>query len=347
MGLTNTQYDTIMRDYQRQQARDHDEHARRQAAVYEKIPEFAQIDAQIASASTACARQMLLDGDVASSASEKNATGKNSRVLCQLHQTIDQLSGRRASLLQEAGFPADYLEPVYRCPDCRDTGYIGNEKCHCFRQAIIDLLYMQSNLRETLKSENFSAFSLDYYPDLVPDALTGLTARQTAEHALKTSLNFVRNFDHAFENLFLYGDTGLGKTFLSHCIAKELIESTHSVIYFSAFRLFELFADSTFGRTDSASQQELEQHIFECDLLIIDDLGTELVNSFVSSQLFLVLNERILRRKSTLISTNLSLGTFADTYSERIFSRISSTYTMLRLIGDDIRIQKKLSAGRG
>lgn len=127
MGLTNTQYDTIMRDYQRQQARDHDEHARRQAAVYEKIPEFAQIDAQIASASTACARRMLLDGDVASSASEKNATGKNSRVLCQLRQTIDQLSGRRASLLQEAGFPADYLEPVYRCPDCRDTGYIGKK----------------------------------------------------------------------------------------------------------------------------------------------------------------------------------------------------------------------------
>ncbi|MDO5808606.1 MAG: ATP-binding protein [Lachnospiraceae bacterium] len=335
MGLTNTQYDTIMRDYQRQQARDHDEHARRQAAVYEKIPEFAQIDAQIASASTACARRMLLDGDAG-----------NQSVLHQLRQTIDQLSARRAALLQEAGFPADYLEPVYRCPDCRDTGYIGNEKCHCFRQAIIDLLYMQSNLRETLKSENFSAFSLDYYQDLVPDALTGLTARQTAEHALKTSLDFVRNFDHAFENLFFYGDTGLGKTFLSHCIAKELIESTHSVIYFSAFRLFELFADSTFGRTDSASQQELEQHIFECDLLIIDDLGTELVNSFVSSQLFLVLNERILRRKSTLISTNLSLGTFADTYSERIFSRISSTYTMLRLIGDDIRIQKKLSAGR-
>lgn len=338
MGLTNTQYDTIMRDYQRQQARDHDEHARRQAEVYEKIPEFAQIDAKIASASTACARRMLLDGSAGSAADS---------VLHQLRQTIDQLSARRTALLQAAGFPANYLEPVYRCPDCRDTGYIGNEKCHCFRQAIIDLLYMQSNLRETLKSENFSAFSLDYYPDLVPDALTGLTARQTAEHALKTSLDFVRNFDHAFENLFLYGDTGLGKTFLSHCIAKELIESTHSVIYFSAFRLFELFADSTFGRTDSASQQELEQHIFECDLLIIDDLGTELVNSFVSSQLFLVLNERILRRKSTLISTNLSLGTFADTYSERIFSRISSTYTMLRLIGDDIRIQKKLSAGRG
>lgn len=152
----------------------------------------------------------------------------------------------------------------------------------------------------------------------------------------------MKNFDHSFENLFLYGDTGLGKTFLSHCIARELIESTHSVIYFSAFRLFDLFADATFGRSREDLPSELEQHVFDCDFLIIDDLGTEMTNSFVSSQLFLILNERILRRKSTLISTNLTLGTFADIYSERVFSRISSSYTMLKLIGDDIRIQKKL-----
>ena len=153
---------------------------------------------------------------------------------------------------------------------------------------------------------------------------------------------FVENFDTSFENLFLYGDTGLGKTFLSHCIARELLDTTHSVIYFSAFRLFELFADATFGRNSDQMSEELEQHIFDCDFLIIDDLGTEMTNTFVSSQLFLVLNERILRQKSTLISTNLALGTFADTYSERVFSRISSSYTMLKLIGDDIRIQKKL-----
>jgi DNA replication protein DnaC len=171
--------------------------------------------------------------------------------------------------------------------------------------------------------------------------VTGLTARQTAERALQECRRFVETFDEQFENLFLYGDTGLGKTFLSHCIAKELLERTHSVIYFSSFRLFELFADSAFGRSDS-SQDEMEQHIFDCDLLIIDDLGTELVNSFVSSELFHVLNERILRRKSTLISTNLSLATFADTYSERIFSRISSNYRMLKLIGDDIRLLKKM-----
>ena len=206
---------------------------------------------------------------------------------------------------------------------------------------------MQSNLRETLKSENFSAFSLDYYPDLVPDALTGLTARQTAEHALKTSLNFVRNFDHAFENLFLYGDTGLGKTFLSHCIAKELIESTHSVIYFSAFRLFELFADSTFGRTDSASQQELEQHIFECDLLIIDDLGTELINTFTASQMFYCVNERLNRNKGTIISTNLTLGELQDAFTERVTSRIMSRYKIIPLIGDDIRLVRRGFMRRG
>ena len=224
--------------------------------------------------------------------------------------------------------------------------WIRDRKCHCFRQAEIDLLYMQSNLRESLKTEHFGAFSLSYYSDKRTDPVTGLSAAATAQRTYEECRRFVREFDDRFENLFLYGDTGLGKTFLSHCVAKELLESAHSVIYFSSFRLFELFADSAFGRSSASEAGELEQHIFSCDLLIIDDLGTELVNSFVSSQLFHVLNERIMRRKSTLISTNLTLATFADTYSERVFSRISSNYTMLKLIGDDIRIQKKISANR-
>lgn len=332
MGLTNTQYNTIMRDYQRQQARNRQDLARRTEEIYTRFPEFSRIDGQIAAASTACARKLL--SDEAASADE-------------LRTQIAGLSRRKAQLLEEAGYPADYLLPRYRCSDCQDTGYIGTRKCHCFRQAIIDLLYMQSNLREIVKTENFSTFSMKYYSDRITDPVTGLSAAQTARRTLEECRRFVKNFDTGFENLFLYGDTGLGKTFLSHCIAKELLESTHSVIYFSAFRLFELFADSAFGRAGSGTQNELEQHIFECDLLIIDDLGTELVNSFVSSQLFLILNERILRRKSTLISTNLAIATFADTYSERVFSRISSNYMMLKLIGDDIRIQKKIAAARG
>jgi DNA replication protein DnaC len=334
MGLTNEQYNTIMRDYQRQQARNRQELAARTDEIYARFPEFSEIDAAIASKSTSCARRMLSDDDTVTCSAEE------------LRRQIAELSGRRGQILKAAGYPDDYLTMRYRCADCQDTGYIGSKKCHCFRQAAIDLLYTQSNLKEALATENFSSFSLAYYSDQITDPVTGLTAAQTAKRTLEECRRFVTDFDRSFENLFLYGDTGLGKTFLSHCIARELLESAHSVIYFSSFRLFELFADSTFGRSDSDTQAELEQHIFDCDFLIIDDLGTELVNSFVASQLFHVLNERILRRKSTLISTNLSIGTFADTYSERVFSRISSNYLMLKLIGDDIRLQKKISAGR-
>lgn len=328
MGLTNTQYNAIMRDYQRQQAANRQEHSQRVEEIYSRFPEFSEIDQRIASVSTSCARAMLSEGNCS---------------VDELRTQIAALSGRKADLLAGAGYPADYLEMRYRCSDCQDTGYIGTQKCHCFRQAIIDLLYTQSNLKEILKTENFSALSMSYYSDQIVDPVTGLTAAQTARRTVDECRRFVRDFDHTFENIFLYGETGLGKTFLSHCIALELLESTHSVIYFTAFRLFELFSDTAFGRRNDSRQSELEQHIFECDFLIIDDLGTELVNSFVSSQLFLVLNERILRKKSTLISTNLDLGTFADTYSERVFSRISSNYLMLKLIGDDIRIQKKIS----
>lgn len=331
MGLTNSQYNTIMRDYQKQQSMNHADQMQRSEEIYARFPEFSEIDARIASLSTACARK-LLDGESAS--------------VEKLRTEIEKQSARRTQILTSHGYPSDYLAPHYRCPDCQDTGYIGTQKCHCFRQAEIDLLYMQSNLREALKTEHFGVFSLDYYSDRITDPVTGQTAAATAQRTYEECRRFVREFDDRFENLFLYGDTGLGKTFLSHCIAKELLESAHSVIYFSSFRLFELFADSAFGRSAVLEAAELEQHIFACDLLIIDDLGTELVNSFVSSQLFHVINERILRRKSTLISTNLALATFADTYSERVFSRISSNYTMLKLIGDDIRIQKKISAGR-
>ena len=122
-----------------------------------------------------------------------------------------------------------------------------------------------------------------------------------------------------------------------------LLRSTHCVLYFSAYDLFDMMAANSFSRKDTGTDEEL---IYDCDLLIIDDLGTELTNSFVSSQLFLCLNERIMRRKSTIISTNLTLKNFSDTYSERTFSRIASNYQMISLIGKDIRIQKIFLGGK-
>lgn len=175
------------------------------------------------------------------------------------------------------------------------------------------------------------------------DPASGLSARKTAAQALDRAWKFVKNFSSQFENLCLYGDTGVGKTFLSHCIAKELIERGFSVIYFTAFDLFELLERHKFSSSEEIV--DAHRHIFDCDLLIIDDLGTELTNSFVASQFFLCINERILRKKSTVISTNLSMEQFADIYSERTFSRILSHYKMIRLFGNDIRVQKRLTGG--
>ena len=259
----------------------------------------------------------------------------------ELKEEVAALAAERTALLLENGFPADYLEPHYFCPSCQDTGYIDGHKCACFKKAEIELLYTQSNLAEILQKENFDHFSFEWYSDTMKNEATGLTARDTAKRAYDMARNFVRDFDSRFQNLFLYGSTGVGKTFLSHCIAHDLLESSHCVLYFSAFDLFDRLAQTAFSRKSETDPGE--EFILDCDLLIIDDLGTELTNSFVSSQLFLCINERIARRKSTIISTNLKLEDFSSTYSERTFSRIASNYQMIKLIGNDIRIQKVFS----
>jgi len=201
------------------------------------------------------------------------------------------------------------------------------------------MLYTSSNLKEMLQTENFNHYTYQYYSENFQDQATGLTALSAAKRAYTQARHFIDSFDSEFNNLLLYGDTGVGKTFISNCIAKELMDTSHSVIYFSAFQLFEALAKSTFEY--NTNYDDVVQYIFDCDLLIIDDLGTELTNSFVSSQLFLCVNERILRKRSTIISTNLSINRLVDTYSERTFSRISSNYTMLKLVGEDIRLKKK------
>ncbi len=330
MALKNTQYDEIMRIYHRRQLDDKRALDARTAQVRQELPVLDEIDAKIASLSVSKARRYL-DGD--------------DSALANLQEEIASLASDRKKTLRKAGYPEDYLDMHYVCPDCKDTGYIDGEKCHCFRQAVIDLLYTQSNIREILNTENFNTFSFEYYSDKIQNPSTGLGALTTMKRLVSECKNYLAHFDDpdTFENFFFYGDTGVGKTFLSHCIARELIDTAHSVIYFTAFELFDLFSKTTFGRGDDLEElQQMHSYIFDCDLLIIDDLGTELTNSFVASQLFLCINERLLRRRSTIISTNLAMNVFRDTYSERVFSRISSGYKMRKLFGDDIRIRKKL-----
>ena len=329
MALQNFQYDRIMREYNRRQASVQHSLEERRRDVFARIPRLAEIDRRVASLSAEKARSLLYG---------------ESRTMEDLKSQVAALSAERTELLRKNGLPEDYLEPHYFCPHCQDTGYVGSRKCSCFKKAEIELLYTQSNLTEILEKENFEHFSFDWYSDTIKNEATGLTARQTAKHAYDAAMDFVRDFDSRFQNLFLYGSTGTGKTFLSHCIAHELLQSAHCVLYFSAFDLFDRMAQSTFGRRSESDTGE--DFIYDCDLLIIDDLGTELTNSFVSSQLFLCINERIARRKSTVISTNLRLEDFSATYSERTFSRIASNFQMIKLIGKDIRIQKIFLGGK-
>lgn len=326
MPLSNSQYDELIRGYNARQLDNQHELEERTAAIYAKDARLAQIDAEIAGTSVAHAKK-LIDGDEGA--------------LADLKAQIALLKEEKNNILQKLGYNLESLQLHYNCPDCKDTGFIDGKRCHCFVQAAIDLIYTQSNIKEILQEENFSAFSYDYYSDDLVDERTGLSALESARHAVMTCRKFISDFDSAFENLCFYGEAGVGKTFLSNCVAKELLDSGHSVIYFTAFQLFDIFEKNTFDRDFDVILAH--QNIFDCDLLIIDDLGTELANSFTTSKLFLCLNERMLHKKSTLISTNLSMEDLTAVYSERICSRIFSNYTMIKLFGDDIRLKKKLN----
>lgn len=326
MELKNSQYEEIMRGYDQKQFKSHDILNRRYEEVYKKIPGFQTLETSISTLSVQYGKRFLNGDDQA---------------LDSLRQELSLLKKQKGNLLTSFGFPADYLEPVWECPDCQDTGYIDGQRCHCFKEAVIRLLYEQSNLKEVLEKENFETFSLDYYSDNFIDPKSKRSSLAIMKDALSCCQDFARQFAVQRKNLFLYGDVGIGKTFLSHCIAKKLIDDGFSVLYFSAPSFFSTLAENAFDR-DNTDAHNMYEYIFNCDLLIIDDLGTELTNSFVVSQFFTCINERLLHKMSTIISTNLSLDALADLYTERSFSRITSSYIMLKLIGDDIRIKKKL-----
>ena len=203
--------------------------------------------------------------------------------------------------------------------------------CHCFKQAKLDSTYQQSNAKLLLKEENFDNISHEYH--------TGEELTHFIE-AEKASRNLVTNFEFEHGNILFKGTAGTGKSYLSNCIANALIQKGYSVIYFSAVSLFEKISSYKFGK-DKYSNDNPMQDIYTCDLLVIDDLGSELTNQFVCQELFTIVNERHLRNKSTVISTNLDYSEISQRYTERTFSRIYSYYDVYDLSGNDIRVYKK------
>ena len=316
MPLINIQYDSIMREYARRQARSRHELEERLARIHRELPALSSLEDEI----TACQA-----GKVRAAVSQDRKQAET------LDAALQELVRKREALLAAHGLKPSDLEPVYACPDCQDTGYIGEQKCHCFLQAEIDLLYHQSHLREVLERENFRTFSYEWYEG---------EDREIMRRNVMEARLFIEHFDDSFQNLLLLGAVGTGKTFLSNCIAKELMDRYCSVIYLSAPDLFEVFSKVQFHDQEE-DLRDMYRYILDCDLLIIDDLGTELNNSFTSSRLFYCINERMNLKRSTIISTNLSVAALRDHYTDRVTSRIMSGYTVIPLYGGDIRLLKR------
>ena len=326
MALSNSQYDAIMRAYGRQQIENRHQLEERRREIYEKIPAVRELEAEIAGRSVACAKKLLEgDGDV----------------IHRLREDLRDLREQKALLIKAAGYPHNYLELWYRCPECKDTGLVDGKKCRCFLKAQMKLLHDQSNLEDVLERENFASLTYEYYDNSEMIPQVGATNAAYMRLVVKQCRDFVKDFDKKHENLLFTGSTGVGKTFFTNCIARELMDSYHSVIYMTAGDLFEVFSRNKFDYENAEEMRDMYRFILDCDLLIIDDLGTELNNSFTSSQLFYCINERMNMRCSTIISTNLTPARLRDSYTDRVASRIMSGYRIIPLYGGDIRLLKK------
>lgn len=319
MSLTNSQIDEINRLYDERRMLNQQEADRRREYVEKNVDGYKELSDAIASLSVEHAKKMIM---------------KQTNSMDELRSEINNLISAKKALLVNASLPEDYLDPIYDCEDCKDTGYINGQKCHCFRQMSASLLYSKSNLNDQLKEVSFSMVSDKYYEG---DELVAF------QDTYNKAISFVKNFDTEFKNLLIYGTVGSGKSLMSSCIAKELIENGHSVLYFSASTLMDLFSKYSFDYGIKQDIYEAYSDLFECDLLIIDDLGTEMINNFSITALFSCLNKRLLNKKSTIISTNLSPKAIDETYTERIYSRLVGNYTFCKLYGPDIRFKNKFN----
>ena len=291
--------------------------------AYNTVPRLAEIDKQLrVTMASAIGAVFSAGGDVQSAVNE--AKEKNLA-----------LQAERENLVNEY-FEEGFLDDSPICDVCGGSGYIGSNMCECLRE-----LCRQEQKKEltflNVGRETFDQFRLDYYPDRI-DPKLGVNIRAVMERTLQTCRRYAYSFSEKSGNLLFSGDTGLGKTFLSACIARTVADNGYSVVYESAGHLFSKLERAKFGG-DEEARADTEKYT-ACDLLIIDDLGTEMGGQFVTSALYTLINDRLLGRKSTIISTNLDVESLSHRYSPQIVSRLRGDYTRVAFLGDDIRVKK-------
>lgn len=328
MSIKTAIYKQVLREYDALRTSAEREQRNNRNYVYAAVPEIEAIDKEIAMTGIKIARLVLSNPE------------NTDTLTAQLMEQTTALHLRKRGLLEKEGFPPDILEQKYICPKCKDTGFIGSQKCTCLNQKLIDRAYGQSNLKDVLDKENFDFFDLRYYSD-VTDPKEGISPLKNMQNHYMHCINFVNHFNTEFQNLLLYGDTGLGKTFLCNCIAKDLLDAGKTVLYITAPKLFKIIEDERFHTPDEEKTASYLDDVLSVDLFIIDDLGTEFSTILSSSELFNILNTRLLEKHPVIISTNLAPKDLINQYSDRIVSRIMGSYRALKFFGEDIRIKKK------
>jgi DNA replication protein len=300
----------------------------RREEIEKRIPEVIKIEKEIAKLCLKLSISIL-----------NNAENKDI-YLKELKEKITDLRIRKSEILVGSNYPIDYLELHYRCPKCKDTGFIGNNKCICYKQKLVELYYENSDLKEILRKNNFENFNMELYSS----RKTGnepISPRKNIEEIASKSWNFVEKFSSTDENLLFLGNPGTGKTFLSNCVAKELLDRGYLVIYRTAEALIHDLKHIRFNNDDT-----LQDLLLNCDLLIIDDLGSEQITDFSKTELFNLLNRRLLKKSKLLISTNYDLEDLLKIYSERISSRLLGEFTLCNFLGEDIRIHQNIKNQR-
>ncbi len=322
MPLTNEQFARIEREYQKRRDAGRSEEERRRQEVFAGIPAYAALDR----------RRLELTMDMA-----RTRLGGQREGIREKQAELDSLRERKAALLTEAGYPADYLDPVYACPICRDTGFADGEKCRCFRRLSMELFHHSSGLWSAGADETFDSFNLRCFGDEPLEELGGRSARDNMRRHLKTAREYTEHFGEKKGNLLLTGPVGTGKTFLCSCIASSLSDLGYAIMYMTASEYFDMLNRLQFGEQEGS----FEETQASADLLILGDLGMELDTRPVQTHLFRTVNERILKGQATIISTNLSMNQIREQYSERVASRLMGNYQVLRFAGGDLRFRRQ------
>ncbi|MFA6940820.1 MAG: ATP-binding protein [Clostridiaceae bacterium] len=254
----------------------------------------------------------------------------------ELKEKITSLRAEKYELLVSNGYSMDYLELKYDCHLCKDTGYVGNKRCPCYKEKISKLYLKDSNLNKILDKNSFKNFSLSFYGS-ENSGYEKDSPRKNMEKVLSSCYKFIEEFPDSNENLLFYGTPGTGKTHLSHAIAAELLKAGYFILYKTSEDLIQDLRDIRFNK-DKYREEVLEYS----DLLIIDDFGTEENNDFSRAEFFNLLNKRLLNEKKLIISTNLELENILKNYNDRITSRLLGNFTICKFYGDDIRVKKNI-----